>query len=132
MNTTNFYFKYNNSSSAFNQSGLKKTALFPDSYFSVINTYYYIFIVLFFIVIFIIFFVAILIYTAAFTLVERKVMGLLQRREGPDKVGFEGVGQPIADGVKLVKKETLVPKDSPSRIIFIFAPIISLTISLVL
>jgi NADH:ubiquinone oxidoreductase subunit H len=34
-------------------------------------------------------------------------MALYQRREGPDKTGFEGVGQPIADGIKLIKKETI-------------------------
>ena len=88
--------------------------------------------IIFVFIAFIIAFVPVLLYTAAFTLVERKVMGLLQRREGPDKVGIEGVGQPIADGVKLIKKETLSPKDTPSKIIFIFAPIISLTIGLVL
>lgn len=52
-------------------------------------------------------FFSILFFTASFTLVERKLMSLYQRREGPDKTGFEGIGQPIADGLKLIKKETI-------------------------
>jgi NADH:ubiquinone oxidoreductase subunit H len=59
-------------------------------------------------------------------------MGLFQRREGPDKVGLEGIGQPLADGAKLIKKETVFPKDTPSQAIFVFAPLISLSISLLL
>jgi NADH-quinone oxidoreductase subunit H len=76
--------------------------------------------------------VAILMFTAAFTLVERKLMGLYQRREGPDRVGFEGLGQPFADGLKLIRKETLIPKNSPEHKIFFFAPIISLSINIIL
>ena len=68
----------------------------------------------------------VLVFTAAFTLVERKLMGLHQRREGPDRVGFEGLGQPFADGLKLLRKETLLPKDSPERRIFFLAPLLSL------
>jgi len=73
-----------------------------------------------------------LVFTAAFTLVERKLMGLHQRREGPDRVGFEGLGQPFADGLKLVRKETLRPKDSPERRLFSLAPLLSLWVSLLL
>ena len=76
--------------------------------------------------------VGVLIFTAAFTLVERKLMGLHQRREGPDRVGFEGLGQPFADGLKLLRKETLLPKDSPERRIFFLAPLLSLWVSLLL
>ena len=68
----------------------------------------------------------ILIFTAAFTLVERKLMGLYQRREGPDRVGFEGIGQPFADWLKLLRKEIIIPKDSPEQRIFFISPIISL------
>jgi NADH-quinone oxidoreductase subunit H len=57
-------------------------------------------------------------------------MALFQRREGPDKLGFEGIGQPFADGAKLIKKETLSPKDSPSSYIFFIAPMVSLATSL--
>jgi NADH-quinone oxidoreductase subunit H len=68
----------------------------------------------------------VLLFTAAFTLLERKVMGLLQRREGPDRVGFEGLGQPFADGLKLLSKETLLPKDTPADRLFALAPLLSL------
>jgi NADH:ubiquinone oxidoreductase subunit H len=76
--------------------------------------------------------VGLLIFTAAFTLVERKLMGLHQRREGPDRVGFEGVGQPFADGLKLLRKETLRPKDTPEGRVFLVAPLLSLWVSLLL
>jgi NADH-quinone oxidoreductase subunit H len=75
-------------------------------------------------------FVGCLVFTAAFTLYERKLMGLFQRREGPDKVGIEGIGQPFADGLKLLAKETLIPRQTPAPAIFYIAPIISLSISL--
>ncbi len=80
----------------------------------------------------IIFFIIILVFVAFFTLFERKFMALLQRREGPDKVGFEGIFQPIADGVKLIKKEFIKPKDNMNSFIFNLAPMISFTISLLL
>lgn len=73
--------------------------------------------------------VFILIFIAFFTLTERKLMGLLQRREGPDKVGFEGILQPIADGVKLAKKEVIKPKDNMNPFLFSVAPMISFTVS---
>lgn len=74
--------------------------------------------------------VFILIFIAFFTLAERKFMGLLQRREGPDKVGFEGILQPIADGVKLAKKEVIKPKDNMNPFLFSIAPMISFTVSI--
>lgn len=75
-------------------------------------------------------FIGCLVFTAAFTLYERKLIGLFQRREGPDKVGIEGIGQPFADGLKLIAKETLIPRQTPAPGIFYLAPIISLSISL--
>lgn len=92
------------------------------------NTVFYLVLIFFSILVFF----SILLYSASFTLVERKLMSLFQRREGPDKVGFEGIGQPLADGLKLIKKETLSPKDTPSSFIFFIAPAISLTVSLTL
>lgn len=74
--------------------------------------------------------VFVLIFIAFFTLAERKFMGLLQRREGPDKVGFEGILQPIADGAKLAKKEVIKPKDNMNPFLFSIAPMISFTVSI--
>jgi NADH:ubiquinone oxidoreductase subunit H len=77
-------------------------------------------------------YVTVLIFIAAFTLFERKTMGLFQRREGPDRVGLEGFGQPFADGLKLVLKETLLPRQIPAPSVFYLAPLLSLTLSLAL
>jgi len=78
------------------------------------------------------FILGLLVFIAAFTLVERKLMGLQQRREGPDRVGFEGLGQPFADGLKLLRKEITLPKDSPEKRIFRLAPLLSLWVALLL
>lgn len=70
-----------------------------------------------------------LIAVAYFTLVERKVMGAMQRRKGPNVVGFWGFLQPLADGLKLVLKEMLIPAKAHS-FIFLLAPVITLSLSL--
>jgi NADH-quinone oxidoreductase subunit H len=59
---------------------------------------------------------------AFFTLLERQILAVLQRRQGPNVVGFYGILQPIADGVKLLLKESILPKSS-NVLIFIFSPI---------
>jgi NADH:ubiquinone oxidoreductase subunit H len=59
---------------------------------------------------------------AFLTLYERKLMALVHRRKGPDKVGFLGLMQPFADALKLFFKELLIPRDSNS-LVFLFAPI---------
>jgi NADH-quinone oxidoreductase subunit H len=58
--------------------------------------------------------------------VERRVMGLIQFRWGPNRVGPFGLFQPIADAIKLLMKEEVVPADA-HRAVFILAPAISLT-----
>lgn len=74
--------------------------------------------------------VVLLLSVAFLTLAERKVMGSMQRRLGPNKVGIYGLLQPIADGVKLFLKETVIPSHSNIALFFI-APIITFLFSLV-
>jgi len=59
---------------------------------------------------------------AFFTLYERQLLAALQRRQGPNIVGFYGFFQPIADGLKLLLKESILPKRA-NFLIFILSPI---------
>jgi NADH-quinone oxidoreductase subunit H len=70
-----------------------------------------------------------LIAVAYLTLIERKVIASMQRRKGPNVIGFFGLLQPFADVLKLIVKETIVPSVS-NRLIFLSAPIITLFFSL--
>ncbi|MBI1362585.1 MAG: NADH-quinone oxidoreductase subunit NuoH [Proteobacteria bacterium] len=58
---------------------------------------------------------------AYLTLAERKVIGWMQLRVGPNRVGPYGLLQPIADAVKLIFKETIIPADA-SKVVFMIAP----------
>lgn len=77
---------------------------------------------------FLTFIVPILLGIAFFTLAERKVMGTIQRRKGPNSVGF-GILQPIADGLKLLIKEATAPT-AVNFFTFIVAPLITITLSI--
>ena len=59
-----------------------------------------------------------------YQLVERWVIGWIQVRIGPNRVGWKGVLQPIADAIKLLMKERIVPAGA-SKGLFFLAPIIS-------
>ena len=73
--------------------------------------------------------ICVLLSVAIFTLLERKVLGVLQRRAGPNVIGIYGILQPIADGLKLLTNEVVIPATS-SPIIFILAPGISFFLSI--
>jgi NADH-quinone oxidoreductase subunit H len=68
--------------------------------------------------------IPLLIAVAYFTLAERKILAAIQRRRGPAVVGRWGLGQALADGLKLLLKETILPSTS-NVIIFIIAPILT-------
>jgi NADH-quinone oxidoreductase subunit H len=67
---------------------------------------------------------------AYMTYAERKVMGAMQRRQGPMLVGPFGLLQPIADGIKLLSKETIIPTQA-NKPVFIIAPMLLFMLALV-
>ncbi len=74
--------------------------------------------------------VPLLISIAYLTLAERKVLGYIQCRKGPNVVGIYGLLQPIADGLKLFTKEIIIP-NRVNRFMYILAPILSLALAFV-
>ena len=72
----------------------------------------------------------VLIAVAYYTYAERKVMGAMQRRQGPNLVGPFGLLQPIADGLKLFSKETIIPSGA-HRVVFLMAPMMLFALSLI-
>ena len=74
--------------------------------------------------------IPLLISVAYFTLAERKIMGSIQRRKGPNVIGYLGLLQPLADGLKLFTKETILPSNA-NLIIFLIAPMLTFILSLI-
>ncbi len=74
--------------------------------------------------------VPLLVAVAYLTYAERKVIGAIQLRKGPNVVGPFGLLQPLADGAKLFLKETILPTGS-SKVVFIVAPMLTFFLSLI-
>jgi NADH-ubiquinone oxidoreductase chain 1 len=87
-----------------------------------LNTLYYLLEVLLIIV-------PVLLAVAFMTIIERKQLAAMQRRVGPNTVGYYGVLQPFADALKLILKETVIPAQS-NKTLFYLAPIVTLVFSL--
>ena len=74
--------------------------------------------------------VPLLLSVAYLTYAERRVIGLMQMRRGPNVVGYFGLLQPIADAVKLMFKEPIIPTNA-SKAVFVIAPMLTFILSLI-
>ncbi|HET9112907.1 MAG TPA: NADH-quinone oxidoreductase subunit NuoH [Burkholderiales bacterium] len=69
--------------------------------------------------------VPMLLAVAYLTYAERKVIGYMQVRIGPNRVGYKGLLQPIADGIKLMMKEIIIPSGA-NKFLFVLAPVLTI------
>ena len=74
--------------------------------------------------------IPLLLCVAYLTYAERRVIALMQLRRGPNVVGFAGLLQPIADAVKLMFKEVILPQKA-DKFIFLLAPIVTFVLGLI-
>nr|ADI79428.1 NADH dehydrogenase subunit 1 [Petaloconchus erectus] len=76
-------------------------------------------------------YISVILAVAFFTLLERKSLSYIQVRKGPNKVGLAGFPQPMADALKLLSKESVLPNVSNS-LIFLIAPVFSFFLAMML
>lgn len=98
------------------------------SKFNLLFMYYNLLMLLSFIEVLIVI-VPLLMSVAFITIAERKAMGSMQRRLGPNKVGYYGLLQPFADALKLFVKENVLPAHA-NKVLFLLAPLLTLITSL--
>lgn len=67
---------------------------------------------------------------ALLTLAERKILGRVQNRPGPNRTGWGGILQPLADGIKMLTKEDIVPA-AADRLLHFLAPVVLLALSII-